>query len=59
VYGTEAQGGDSKLCQHAAPERLEASTLRWRQVFRQREERQLLQRGSESLELGLDVPCPG
>jgi hypothetical protein len=58
-YDAEAQAGDSKLCQHAAPERLEASTLRRRQVFRQREERELVQRGAESLELSFDVPSPG
>jgi hypothetical protein len=32
--GAEAQGGDSKLFEHATPERLEASALRRRQVFR-------------------------
>jgi len=58
AHGAEAHSGDCKLCEHAAPERFEAPTLRWRQVFRQCEERELLQRGAESLELGLDVARP-
>jgi hypothetical protein len=58
-YGAQAQGGDSKLFEHAAPERLEASALRWRQVLRQREEREILQRRAESFQLGLDVARPG
>lgn len=59
MHDAEVQSGDSKLCEHAAPERFEASALRWRQVLGQREERELVQGSTESFELGLDVPRPG
>ena len=34
AHGAEAQSGDSKLFEHAAPECFEASALWWRQVIR-------------------------
>jgi hypothetical protein len=58
AYGAEAQSSDCKLCEHAAPERFEPSALRWRQVFRQREERELVQGGAEPFQLSIDVTRP-